>query len=59
MCWEPLAEWGPLDSDFGDLSPPPPPFGADRRLEQSKFRLFTFEYNLVYHQKLTILRSRV
>ena len=23
MCWEPLAEWGPLDSDFGDLSPPP------------------------------------
>jgi hypothetical protein len=20
MCWEPLAEWGPLDSDFGDLS---------------------------------------
>ena len=23
MCWEPLAEWGPLDSDFGDLSPLP------------------------------------
>ena len=23
MWWEPLAEWGPLDSDFGDLSPPP------------------------------------
>jgi hypothetical protein len=23
MCWEPLAEWAPLDSDFGDLSPPP------------------------------------
>ena len=23
MCWEPLAKWGPLDSDFGDLSPPP------------------------------------
>jgi hypothetical protein len=23
MCWEPLAEWGPLDTDFGDLSPPP------------------------------------
>ena len=22
MWWEPLAEWGPLDSDFGDLSPP-------------------------------------
>jgi hypothetical protein len=25
MCWEPLDEWGPLDSDFGDLSPPPIP----------------------------------
>ena len=24
MPWEPLAKWGPLDSDFGDLSPPPP-----------------------------------
>ena len=23
MWWEPLPEWGPLDSDFGDLSPPP------------------------------------
>ena len=23
MCWEPLAKWGPLHSDFGDLSPPP------------------------------------
>jgi hypothetical protein len=23
MWWEPLAEWGLLDSDFGDLSHPP------------------------------------
>jgi hypothetical protein len=22
MCWEPLAEWGPLDSDFVDISTP-------------------------------------
>ena len=22
MPWEPLAEWGPLDSDFDELSPP-------------------------------------
>ena len=27
MCWEPLAEWGPLDSDFGGLSPPPYSWG--------------------------------
>ena len=23
MPWEPLAEWGPLDSDIDELSPPP------------------------------------
>ena len=22
MPWDPLAEWGPLDSDFDELSPP-------------------------------------
>ena len=22
MPWEPLADWGPLDSDFDELSPP-------------------------------------
>ena len=27
MHWEPLAEWGPLDSDFDELSPPSIPGG--------------------------------
>ena len=26
MPWEPLAGWGPLDSDFDELSPPPSTF---------------------------------
>ena len=45
MPWEPLAEWGPLDSDFDELSPPSNSKEGDVSHKISTvFKIFRYNY---------------